>query len=110
MLKSIVLRGAVVKWLTQLFAEQPFVGSNPIRASIFITSKRRSMGSQETRSGSLEKYKDFNKLTLTGALGLAVIAAVTPGLQSLVTPALTFAAFDIGQIVFIDKVNKKKAK
>jgi hypothetical protein len=30
-----ILRGAVVKWLTQLFAEQPFVGSNPIRASVF---------------------------------------------------------------------------
>ncbi len=64
------------------------------------------MAGPEVRSGALEKYQNFNKLTLTGELGLAAVAAfVAP---PLVVPLLGLAAIDTGQILFIDKINKKK--
>lgn len=63
------------------------------------------MAGPEVRSQALEGYKNFNKLTLTGALG---IAAFTPALAPLIGPALGLAAIDVGQIVFINSINKKK--
>lgn len=64
------------------------------------------MAGPEVRSGALEGYKNFNKLTLTGSLGFAAIAAfVAP---ALVGPALGLAALDIGQILVINNINKKK--
>ncbi len=56
----------------------------------------------EVRSGLLEKYKKFNKLTLAGSLTVAFFV------PALVIPALSLAAVDVGQIVIIDKLNKKK--
>lgn len=56
----------------------------------------------EVRSRGLEAYKNLNKLTLVGALGVAVFV------PALAVPALGMAAVDVGQIYFIDKINKKK--
>jgi hypothetical protein len=66
------------------------------------------MTNQEVRSRPLQWYENFNKLTLVGALGVAAVAAVTPGLSPLVVPALTLAAVDAGQIIIINRINKKK--
>lgn len=82
-----------MKWLTQLFAEQSFVGSSPIRAS--------SM-ERDVRFKSLETYKKFNKFTLAGSL---LVALFVPTLTAV---ALGMAAVDGVQIVAIDKFNKKK--
>lgn len=57
---------------------------------------------QEVRSKGLEAYKNLNKLTLAGSLGVAVLVPV------LAVPALTLAAVDVGQIYAINKINKKK--
>lgn len=63
---------------------------------------------KEVKSRGLEWYKNFNKLTLVGSLGFAVVAAhIAP---VLVIPALGLAAYDFGQIVVLDKINKKKDK
>ncbi len=56
----------------------------------------------EVRSGLLEKYKKFNKLTLAGSIAVALFV------PALVIPALSLAAVDLGQIVIIDRLNKKK--
>ncbi len=66
------------------------------------------MAGPEVRSQALEGYKNFNKLTLTGALGIATIAAFTPALTPLIGPALGLAVVDASQIVFINSINKKK--
>jgi hypothetical protein len=60
------------------------------------------MKEQEVRSKSLETYKKFNKLTLAGAIGVAVFVPV------LAVPALGLAAIDAGQIYAVNKLNKKK--
>lgn len=61
---------------------------------------------QQPRSRLLEAYKKLNKLTLAGFLGFATVAAfVAP---HLVVPALYLAALDAGQILIINRVNKKK--
>lgn len=63
---------------------------------------------RETRSRPLEWYKNVNKVTLVGFLGFAGVAAfVAP---PLVVPALTLAAIDAGQIVVINRINKKKLR
>ncbi len=64
-------------------------------------------GSPEARSQALEKYKNFNKLTFVGSLGVAGVSAfVAP---PLVVPALGFAAIDGAQIIAINKINKKNS-
>ena len=63
------------------------------------------MANKEVGNRVLDWYKEINKLTLIGALGFAAVAAfVAP---ALVNPALTIAAIDAGQMVFINSVNKK---
>ena len=63
---------------------------------------------QQTRSRLLEVYGKFNRLTLAGFLGFATLAAfVAP---HLVIPALSLAVIDAGQVLVIDRVNKKKEK
>jgi hypothetical protein len=59
------------------------------------------------RSKILEVLKNVNKLTLVGFLGFAVVAAVVA--PELVVPALSLAAIDAGQVIVIDKINKKKS-
>ena len=56
----------------------------------------------QPRSKGLEMYKKWNKLTLAGSLGVAVL--VPP----LAAPALAMAAVDGAQIYAINRVNKKK--
>lgn len=53
------------------------------------------------KSRVLELYKNVNKLTMIGFLGFAAVAA-------LVVPALSLAAVDAGQMIVIDRINKKK--
>ena len=61
---------------------------------------------QQTRSRLLEVYGKLNRLTLAGFLGFATLAAfVAP---HLVIPALSLAVIDAGQVLVIDRVNKKK--
>ena len=61
---------------------------------------------EKPRSRLLEAYKKLNKLTLAGFLGFATVAAfVAP---HLVVPALYLAALDLGQVLIINRVNKKK--
>jgi len=61
---------------------------------------------EKPRSRLLEVYKKLNKLTLAGFLGFAIVAAfVAP---HLVIPALSLAVIDAGQVLVIDRVNKKK--
>ena len=57
---------------------------------------------REPRFKILEKYKNFNKLTLAGAL---VVGTFIP---TLFVPALMAAGVDLAQILTIDKFNKKK--
>lgn len=59
------------------------------------------------KSRVLELYKNVNKLTMIGFLGFAAVAAIVA--PALVIPALSLAAVDLGQIVIIDRFNKKKA-
>lgn len=59
-------------------------------------------GNPEVRSRGLEVYKNFNKLTLASALGVAILV------PSLVVPALTLAAIDLAQILAINRINRKK--
>ncbi|MBI4098188.1 MAG: hypothetical protein HY426_04080 [Candidatus Levybacteria bacterium] len=66
------------------------------------------MAEQETRIKPLEWYKNLNKVTLVGALGVAGVSAVVPALHPLVVPSLLWAGSDAFQIVVIDKINKKK--
>lgn len=62
-------------------------------------------GNPEVRSKTLETYKNFNKLTAVGALGVAGVSAfIAP---PLVVPALGLAAIDGVQIAAINKINKK---
>lgn len=56
----------------------------------------------QPRHKSLEVYKNVNKLTLAGSLGVAVL--VPP----LAVPALALAAVDGAQIYAINRINKKK--
>ena len=58
--------------------------------------------SAQPRHKSLEVYKNVNKLTLAGSLGVAVL--VPP----LAAPALALAAVDGAQIYAINRINKKK--
>ena len=66
------------------------------------------MANKEVYIRPMEWLKKVNKITLFGALGVAAVAAVTPGLQALVVPALALAAVDAGQIVITNKYNRKK--
>ncbi len=59
---------------------------------------------QEVRSTKLELYKNFNKLTLAGSIGVAVFVPVLAG------PALVAAGIDVGQVYAINKVNRKNEK
>ncbi|MBI3984467.1 MAG: hypothetical protein HY344_00795 [Candidatus Levybacteria bacterium] len=61
---------------------------------------------EKPRSRLLEIYGKFNRLTLAGFLGFAGVAAfVAP---HLVIPALSLAVIDAGQVMVIDRINKKK--
>ena len=66
-----------MKWLTQLFAEQPFVGSNPIRAS----KKVRTSGTQQDIQGFdrvLPKLRSvYMKVTKEDSLVLEALAKCT---------------------------------
>lgn len=53
------------------------------------------------RGGIIEGYKKLNKITLTGALGVAFAGAFFA--PAIVWPALTLAAIDGAQIVGINK-------
>ena len=59
------------------------------------------------KSRVLELYKNINKLTMVGFLGFAAVAAVVAPV--LVVPALSLAAVDAGQMIVIDRINKKKS-
>lgn len=59
-------------------------------------------GNPEARSRALETYKKFNKFTLAGSLGVAILV------PALAVPAIALAAVDGIQILAIDKINKKK--
>lgn len=61
---------------------------------------------EQKRSKILELYKNVNKLTMVGFLGLAAVSAVVA--PALVVPALGLAAIDGGQMIVIDRINKKK--
>ena len=60
-------------------------------------------GNPEVRRRSLETYKNFNKFTHAGALGVAILV------PALAVPALTLAAVDGAQIIAINEFNKKKS-
>lgn len=59
-------------------------------------------GNPEVRSQSLELYKNVNKVTLVGALGVAIFV------PALIVPALALATIDLGQIIAINRINRKK--
>lgn len=54
--------------------------------------------------GIIEGYKKINKITMTGALGVAVVGALFA--PALIAPALAIAAVDGAQIIGIDKYQK----
>jgi len=60
------------------------------------------------RGGIVEGYKKLNKLTMSGALGVAVIGAFFA--PALIVPALAWAVVDGGQIVAINKYQSWKEK
>ena len=68
------------------------------------------MANKEVYIRPFEWLKNLNKLTLVGFLGLAGVAAVTPGLHALVIPALIAAGIDVSQIIITNKVNRKKTQ
>ena len=59
------------------------------------------------KSKVLELYKNINKLTMIGFLGFAAVSAIVA--PALVVSALSLAAVDAGQMIVIDKINKKKS-
>jgi|GEM_PF-6831066 len=56
----------------------------------------------------VEAYKNFNKLTLAGALSIALIGAYFAPV--LIAPALTLATFDAAQLFVINKLQGSAGK
>ena len=68
--------GAVAKWLTQLFAKQIFVGSNPIRASIMAGPE----SSQYISRGEKWGYRARNVGVVFAVIGLVAPALLAPSI------------------------------
>jgi len=66
------------------------------------------MANPERRSRLLDWYGNVNRVTFGGAVVVAGAAVVVPPLSPLFVPAVGWALVDGVQIVFIDKINKKK--
>lgn len=73
-------------------------------------SALQNMANKEVYIRPMEWLKKVNKITLVGALGVAAVAAVTPGLHALVVPALIAAGIDVSQIIITNKVNRKRTQ
>ena len=54
----------------------------------------------------LDTWQEINKITLVGALGFAAVAAVVA--PPLVTPALTIAVIDGGQMLAINHLRNNR--